>query len=160
LVKHAFESKYTPLVFRRLGKMIRAPGDVGFTLQLAYFMWRVPAWLDRKTLPELLDALGTARRPAAPDTPKSLERITRLSRPWFKLPPFRSRNTCYVRALMFYRFVDPHRAPLHIHFVVEPGRTQGARLRGHAWVTVGDQIIEPPLPDVLLRSRSIYTHPH
>jgi hypothetical protein len=139
--------------------MIHQPQDVALSLQLAFFMWRVPAQLERMPLPQLLETLRAARRPPASSPHASLERLLRLSRPWLKRTPLRSRNTCYVRALLFYRFLDPQDAPLQIHFVVEPGRTRGDRLHGHAWVTVGEAVIEPPLPEVMSRSRGIYTFP-
>ena len=146
-------------IWKRLGRLIQEPGDCKLALQLAYFIWRVPDWLDRMPLPQLLRDLDAA----APQSPRSLdlslERIRRLSRPWFKLPMLRNHNSCYLRALMFYRFLDRQAAPKRIYFVVEPPRARGERMRGHAWVTVGDELIEPPPPEVVARTQSIYSYP-
>lgn len=146
-------------MWKRLGRMIRAPGDIPFSFQLAYFIWRVPAWLDRMTLPQLLQTLQSAPRPASSSVDASLERVQRLARPWFKVSFLRNRNTCYLRALMFYRFLDSQNESLQIHFVVEPSRAPGARLHGHAWVSVGAVLIEPPLLEIVARAHRIYTFP-
>ncbi|HZQ09390.1 MAG TPA: lasso peptide biosynthesis protein [Anaerolineae bacterium] len=160
MVSKSFESKYAPqMMWKRAARIIREPADILLSLQLGYFIWRVPAWLDRMPLPQLLQALQSAPPPPSSSFDASLERIQRLIRPWFKLPMFRNRNTCYLRSLLFYRFLDPHDKSKRIHFVVEPSRAPGARLHGHAWVTIGDQLIEPPLPDILARTQSIYTYP-
>lgn len=145
--------------WRRLRTIVQHPGDVVVSLRLAWFIWRAPRWLDHTQLPEFLQRLGAARRPPAADLSSSQERIARLSRPWFRLPRLRAYNTCYLRALMYYRFLDAQGRPMHIHFAVEPGRGAGDRLHGHAWVTAGDEVIEPPLPEVLARSRGIYSYP-
>jgi hypothetical protein len=160
LASKPFVSRAQPLVFgQRLRRLIREPGDITLALQLGYFIWRVPDWLDRMPLPQLLNRLASASPPASSDIDTSLERVKRLSRLWFKLPMLRNRNTCYLRALMFFRFLDPQTRPMHIHFVVEPGRTPGERLRGRAWVTIGETLIDPPPEPILARTRSIYSYP-
>ncbi len=145
--------------WRRLRNIARRPSDVIVSLQLVWFIWSAPRRLDHMLLPELLQRLQSAPRPAAADLHSSRERIDRLSRPWFRLPRLRAYNTCYLRALMYYRFLDAQGQPMHIHFAVEPGRAAGDRLHGHAWITVGDEMIESPLPEVLARTRGIYSHP-
>jgi len=160
MVSSAITVRWNPLgVWQRVRRMIRQPDDIPLSLQLGYFIWRVPGWLDQMPLPLLLQALSSAPRPIARDPSASLERIKRLSRPWFKLPIFRSRNTCYLRAVMFFRFLDARGKDMQIHFVVESKRTANDLLKGHAWVTVGDQVIEPPPQELFARSRSIYTYP-
>lgn len=144
--------------WQRMRRMIREPADIVLTLRLAYFIWRVPEWLNRMPLPQLLQRFDAAHQRAF-DADASLERIGRLSRVWFRTPFLSHHNTCYVRALMFYRFLDSSGTRMQIHFLVEPARTQGDRLRGHAWVTIGQTMIEPPPPDVVARSRGIYTYP-
>lgn len=160
MVSAPLASRYNPLALgRRVRRMLRTPSDLPLALQLAYFIWRVPGQLERMPLPKLLEALRAAPRPTSISTEAGVERVNRLSRPWFRLPPLRNRNTCYVRALMFYRFLDPQAAPMQIHFLVEPGRQPGERLRGHAWVTIGQTLIEPPPAEVVARTRRIYVYP-
>ena len=117
--------------WERLGRLIQEPADVKLSLQLGYFIWRVPDWLERMPLPQLLQNLDAAAPAATRGLDASLERVKRLSRPWFKLPMLRNRNTCFLRALMFYRFLDRQTSPRRIHFVVEQRRGPGERLRGH-----------------------------
>ncbi|MBI3785905.1 MAG: lasso peptide biosynthesis protein [Deltaproteobacteria bacterium] len=145
--------------WRRLRRVFRRPSDLWLSLRLGYFIWRVPHWVDDRPLPVLLQTLERSRRPAARDLKSSVERINRLSRPWFKVPPLRARNNCYVRSLMFYRFVDAPTIALRIHLVVEPRLSSGDRLRGHAWVSAGSDFCEAPQPEVLARAKVIYTYP-
>lgn len=148
--------KLNPLrTWQAARRMIRQPDDVVLSLRLGYFIWRVPQWLEGMPLPKLLERLQETRQ----DAQISLERVNRLSRPWFRLPPLRGYNTCYLRALMFYRFLDAQGQRMQIHFVVEPPRTANDRLRGHGWVTLGEQAIEPPPPDVVARAQRIYSFP-
>jgi hypothetical protein len=143
---------------RRVREVFRTPEDVRFSLQLAHFIWRLPAWVDRQPLPVLLESLHAAPRPPAADLRSSVARIDRLSRPWFETV-FRARNTCYVRSLMFCRFADACGPVLRIHFLVEPRRATGDRLRGHAWVSAGGELCEAPEPEILARAKRFYTYP-
>lgn len=145
-------------LWRRLRDVYRSPQDVRFSLQLAHFIWRLPNWLDRQPLPALLDQLRAAPRPPAADLRSSVERIDRLSRPWFATC-FRPRNTCYVRSLMFCRFADARGDVLRIHLLIEPRRAPGDRLRGHAWVSAGAEFCEAPEPEIIARSQRFYTYP-
>ena len=147
-------------MLQRARRLLHRPGDILLTLRIGWFIWRLPHRLRKQPLPRLLDALRAARRPAAPDVASGLERIIRLRTPWLRRYRFGTHNTCYVRALSLYRFLDAGNHDLRIHFVVEPARTPEARLRGHAWVTVDNQIIEEP--ERLRaggRTREVYSHP-
>jgi hypothetical protein len=159
MVNGSITGRWNPRrVWRRVREVYRRPEDVRISLQLALFIWRLPNWLDRQPLPALLDQLHGAPRPAAADLRASVERIDRLSRPWFATF-FRSRNTCYVRSLMFCRFADAGGPVLRIHFLVEPRRAAGDRLRGHAWVSAGAEFCEPPQPELLAKATRFYTYP-
>lgn len=151
--------RWNPLrLWRRLREVFRSPEDVRLSLQLAHFIWRLPNWVDRQPLPALLEKLRAAPRPPAADLRSSVERIDRLSRPWFATL-FRARNTCYVRSLMFCRFADACGHVLRIHLLVEPRREAGDRLRGHAWVSAGAEFCEAPEPEILARAKRFYTYP-
>jgi hypothetical protein len=145
-------------LWRRWREVFRSPADVGLSLQLAHFIWRLPDWVDRQPMPALLETLRAAPRPPAADLRSSVERIDRLSRPWFATL-FRARNTCYVRSLMFCRFADACGQVLRIHILVEPRRQTGDRLRGHAWVSAGAEFCEAPEPEILARAKRLYTYP-
>ncbi|MDX2170099.1 MAG: lasso peptide biosynthesis protein [Deltaproteobacteria bacterium] len=149
--------RWSPLrLSRRLRDTYRGADDVRFSLQLALFVWRLPDRMAQQPLPAFLEDLRRAPRPPAPDLRASVERIDRLSRPWFATV-FRARNTCYVRSLMFCRFADAGERALRIHFVVEPRR--GDRLRGHAWVSAGNEYCEPPKPEWLSAATRFYSYP-
>ncbi len=159
MVSWVSAGRWSPLrLSRRAREVFHTPEDVRFSLQLAHFIWRLPVWIDRQPLPTLLERLHAAPRPPAADLRSSVARIDRLSRPWFSIV-FRDRNTCYVRSLMFCRFADACGPTLRIHFLVEPRRAAGDRLRGHAWVSAGGEFCEAPEPELLARARRLYTYP-
>jgi hypothetical protein len=145
--------------WRRWTAVVQRPEDLRFALQLGWFLWRAPAGMQASHLAELLDQTARLPRPAALSPQASLERIERLSRPWLRLPWLRASNTCYLRALLLYRFLDPGDLPMQIVYAVEPDRTPGARLRGHAWVSVGDQPLGLADATIPARSRPLYVHP-
>jgi len=160
MVDQVLAPKWSPLgLLQRVRRLIEQPGDVVLLMRIGAFLCRVPADLDDATLPELLDGLRAGRRPPAPDLAAGVRRIARLRQPWLRLAPLHQRNTCYMRALTLYRFLDPGARTLRIHFGVEPGATVHDRLRGHAWVSVDDEILEPPEPVLAGRVREIYRHP-
>lgn len=151
--------RWSPLrLGRRLGEIYRRPDDLRLSLQLGHFIWRLPDRMDRQPLPAFLAQLRVAPRPRARDLRASVERINRLSHPWFATV-FRHRNTCYVRSLMYCRFADGCGAQLRIHFLVEPRRGRGDRLRGHAWVSAGTEYCEAPEPEILASATRFYSYP-
>lgn len=161
MVRPALAPIWTPTgLLQRARRLLRQPGDMIFTLRIGLFVWRLPHQLRRHPLPDLLAAMRAAKRPAAPDIATGVERIIRLRTPWLRRRRFGSHNTCYVRALSLYRFLDAGDRDFRIHFVVEPARSPAVRIRGHAWVTVDNQILEEP---ERLRAEGltheVYSHP-
>ena len=147
-------------MLQRARRLLRQPSDIILTLRIGLFIWRLPHQLRRHPLPRLLDAVRAGSRPDASDIATGIERIIRLRTPWLVQHRFGSHNTCYVRALSLYRFLDAGDHDFRIHFVVEPARSPDDRIRGHAWVTVDNQILEEP---GRLRAEGltheVYSHP-
>jgi hypothetical protein len=50
-----------------------------------------------------------------------------------------------VRALTLYRFVDAPRGSVDLRVGAEWFDRPGGVLRGHAWVALGDEVLEGPL---------------
>jgi hypothetical protein len=154
---------WTPFgILRRFRALVRRPSDLALSLRIGLFLWKTPRQLERGGLPSLLDRIRTQPRPpaGAGGIDAAVERIARLRRPWFGLPALRGHDTCYMRALTLYRFLDPGTRDLRIHFVVEPAAGQGHRLRGHAWVSLDGRVLEEPEELVREgRTRGLYTHP-
>jgi len=156
----AAPTRWRALTFaRRLGRLARQPRDVPLLLRMGCFLWTAPVRLGRSDLPAFLARLGAARRPRAHDVGAGVARIARLRQALLRLPTLRGSNTCYVRALTLYRFLDPGDRQLRIHFGVEPGADPEDRLAGHAWITVDDEVIEPPDPLLQGRVHEIYCYP-
>lgn len=139
----------------RVRNVIRSPADVLLGLRVGAFVLRAPAELQRHDLRGYLDRLASRRRPPAPDVATSAARVRRLRNAWLRLPGFRRRNTCYVRALTLYRFLDAGTGAARVHFGVESEASPGGRLRGHAWVTVDGNLVEGPPDEVLRRVREM-----
>ncbi len=148
MMKEGLAPKWTPVgLVQRASRIIRRPADLVFAAQIGIFMWRAPSLLRSSHLSEFLQVLRRLPRPHSSDPETSRERILRLRSLCHRLPPFRSRDNCYVRALTLYRFLDAGEHQVRIHFGVEQRRDRSERLRGHAWVSVDGAFFETP-PEV------------
>jgi Transglutaminase-like superfamily len=141
-----------------LTRTIKQFNDIPLALTIGYFIVTISGKLNKIHLPTLLHHLECSPRPQARDPYSGLERISRLRQPWLWLPILKARNTCYVRAMTLYRFLDSGDGDLRIHFGVEPPRQPDDRVRGHAWVTVDGKVLEES--EVLDRNvHEIYVYP-
>ena len=131
--------------------------ELPLMLNIGFFVLTVPSELSKVDLMEFLHALRRAQR-AHGHSVAGFEEVVRLRQFWLNLPVLRWRDTCYVRALTLYRFLDCERGDLKIHFGVEPDVGPRGRLKGHAWVTLNGHVLEERA--VLERPvREIYVHP-
>jgi len=128
----------------RIPRIIRTPADLIWLARIGRFVVTVPADIERSHLTEFLDRLRRGRRPGAIDANASVERIVRLRSPWLHLPWLRDRDTCYVRALTLYRFVDAPNHDIEFRVGAEWHDKPGGVLRGHAWVTIDGRTVEEP----------------
>ena len=108
-------------------------------LAVGHFLWRAPARLARMDLPLFL-----ARLAAEPRADADLRRVTRISRRWLRLPGWRARDTCYLRSLVLFRFVDPRGKDLCLHFGVDEPAATETRPHGHAWISLEGAVWNPP----------------
>jgi hypothetical protein len=108
-------------------------------LAVGHFIVRAPARLARTELPVFL-----ARLAAQPRGGSDFQRVARLIRRWLRLPGLRSRDTCYLRSLVLFRFVDANGSDLCLHFGVDESRNTAERLHGHAWVSLDGRALNPP----------------
>ena len=109
-------------------------------LAVGHFILRAPARLARIELPVFLARI--AGQPAR--RLRLFTRVECLARRWLRLPVMRSRDTCYLRSLVLFRFVDASGGDLCLHFGVDEPRGAGERLHGHAWVSLDGQALNPP----------------
>lgn len=127
------------------------PGS-GLPLWLAvgHFMARAPRRMARTQLPRFLARLADQPRSGA-----DYRRIARLTRRWLRVPGMGSRDTCYLRSLVLFRFLDPGGGDLRLHFGVDEPK-EGERLHGHAWVSLDGRALNPPGSMAEGRLREIY----
>ena len=128
----------------RLGRTLRQRSDPVWLIRIGWFVTRLPTDLERTHLAEFLERLASAERPHARDPFASAERIVRLRTPWLRLPGLRSRDTCYVRALTLYRFLDAGDRDAQLMIGAEWFDRPGGVLRGHAWVALDGKVLEGP----------------
>jgi hypothetical protein len=107
----------------------------------------------------MLETLRGGRPLPAASVTEAAARIDRLSGPWLRLRPWRGHDTCYLRALLHYRFLDAVGGEKRLHLAVEPGARPGDPPRGHAWVTVDGRIVDSEMAALAPRTREIYRHP-
>jgi hypothetical protein len=120
-------------------------------LAVGHFILRAPARLARSELPVFLKRVA-----AQPRDGTDFVRVARLSRRWLRLPLLRSRDTCYLRSFILFRFVDARDGDMCLHFGVDEQRISGERLHGHAWVSLDGRALNPPATLVEGRLREIY----
>jgi glycosyltransferase involved in cell wall biosynthesis len=120
-------------------------------LAVGHFILRVPARLARSELPVFLQRVAVQSRDGA-----DFARVAGLSRRWLRLPWLRSRDTCYLRSFILFRFVDARDGDLCLHFGVDEPGVAGGRLHGHAWVSLDGRALNPPATLVDGRLREIY----
>lgn len=142
-----------------LARTFQEPGDLLLAARIGVFLWRIPRQLDRKPLDSVLGELSREPRDESGDLEASATRISRIRQAWLMSPLLRERNTCYIRALTLYRFLNAGSRSVRIHFGVEPGVREEDRIRGHAWVTVNGDVLEAPEPLLTGRVRELYSFP-
>ena len=137
---------WTPWGFvMRVPRILKTPSDLVWIFRIGWFVFSAPADLERSNVTAFLRSLEQGPRPSATDPETSVERIVRLRSPWLHLPRLRARDTCYVRALTMYRFVDVPGHDVQFKVGAEWFDKPGGVLRGHAWVTIdGITAEEPP----------------
>jgi hypothetical protein len=126
-------------------------GGLPLWLAIGHFIVRAPARLARSELPAFLGRVA-----AQPRDGSDFARVARLTRRWLRLFPLRSRDTCYLRSLVFFRFVDARNGELCLHFGVDETRGEGERLHGHAWVSLDGKPLNAPRTLAQGRLREIY----
>jgi hypothetical protein len=129
----------------------RSPRDFTLALRIGWFVCRLPddlARLDVSSFLQQLRRTGTGRGRTLPDVRADAQRIRRIVMAVLSLPRFWRWNTCYVRALVIYRFLHAGDNDVLLHIGIEQRGPQ-RELHGHAWLTLGNELLEAP-DDVML----------
>jgi len=113
--------KFSPMVGSRLP----------LWLAVGHFIVRFPRRMARMDLPVFLSRIA-----AEPRGDADLKRVSKIYRRWLRQPGFRAYNTCYVRSLLLFRFVNPQGRDLCLHFGVDEPTATDTRPHGHAWVSL------------------------
>lgn len=129
----------------RIPRIVRSPQDLVWVWRIGWFVARLPGDVERMHLSEFLARTRSGSRPTAINSRVAVERVVRLRSAWLHLPWLRGHDTCYVRALTLYRFVDAPDSDLRLHVGAEWFDQPGGVLRGHAWVTVDGETLEQPI---------------
>ena len=148
-----------PASYAASGAGSKTPGDVVLSLRIAWFMWRLPGRMRALTVPQLLDSIRAMPRSGTGVLEADVERIRRLRGMWFGLPALAPYNTCFMRALTTYRFLDPGNGAMRFLMVIEPGRAADDRLRSHAWVTLDGKVVEEVDMTGAGVTHGLYSHP-
>jgi hypothetical protein len=130
-----------------------SPRDVVLAIRIALFVRRLPSDLARRDVTTFLDGLRRMKAAAGSergDVRARARHIRRIAMAVLSLPRFWQWNTCYVRALVIYRFLAAADHDVVLHIGIEQRGAERA-LHGHAWLTLGDELLEAP-DDVLLSS--------
>ena len=128
-------------------------------LRIGIYIWRLPRFLERQPLDVFLAGQGGGTRVRGRDVGAAVNRIVRIRRCWLWLGPWKKRNTCYTRALVLFRYLDPRGGLLRFHLGTEPSRTAGANIHGHAWVSLDGRVLEPLPREIAERIHELYVFP-
>jgi hypothetical protein len=135
--------RLNPINFaRRVRRVFRDKSDIVLALQVGYFIFRAPTDLARHDVRRYLDGLSRRNQSPSSDVKSAVERIARFRDLWLRLPFFRNRNTCFLRALTVYRFLNASGVDVRIHFGIEQRDDPNQRLHSHAWVTADGARLE------------------
>lgn len=130
-----------------------SPRDLVLAIRIAWFVRRLPDDLARRDVTTFLQGLrkmNASRRNGRGDVHAQARHIRRIAMAVLSLPRFWRMNTCYVRALIIYRFLPAADHDVLLHIGIEQ-RGDQRELHGHAWLTLDDELLEAP-DDVLLSS--------
>jgi hypothetical protein len=131
----------------------RSPHDLMLAARIGWFVRHMPADLARRDLTTFLRQLrgSSGNQPRDYDEVRAhAAHIRRIAMAVLSLPGFWRWNTCYVRALVIYRFLPAGENNVLLHIGIEQRGPQ-RELHGHAWLTLGDELVEAP-DDVMLGS--------
>lgn len=138
-------AKSNPLGFlERLRYYVQQPQHLLLALQMGLFIANVPKILARQELSQFLQKQrrSTGSRLLLRNVDRAS--VVRIRAYWLRLAMFRSHNTCYIRALTLYRFINAPNQQVGIHFGIEQRNDPKERLRGHAWVSIDGEVLEGP----------------
>jgi hypothetical protein len=125
-------------------RLLGHPLDVWLLLHIGASIALTPAWVAKT---DLRDPLALRRSSLRVPLPRAdQERIRWLRNWWLRRPLFQRFNTCYVRAIVLYRFLKARDDEVELHFGIEKREQLHERLRGHAWVTLRGTALEAPIP--------------
>lgn len=145
-----FASKWSPRgIAQRYRWYFESPADLALAVSVGIFLARLPSLLGKTDLRSFIASLRERRGQRA-----SRDRINRMLSLWLRIPALRNRNTCYGRALTTYRFLETD-GTLRVHLGIERRTNLQERLRGHAWVSLNGELIDPPEPVAQGRIREI-----
>ncbi len=122
----------------RWQRLIGGWRNVPLFLNIGWFIFRAPARMRRQDLRTFVRGLRSGTHPLG-----SQALIARMSSYWL-WRCFQSRNTCYIRAMTLYRFLDVPSDRVRLHLGIEHRDRAHDRLHGHAWVSVDGRIIDGP----------------
>ncbi len=143
--------KWTPRgLMQRFREVVREPGDLRLCVHIAAFIHRAPSLLAASDLRSFVERLRLQPVPRA-----EYERIKRIRTFLLGRRIFARANTCYVRALTLYRYLDAPDASLGFHIGIERRDRASDRLHGHAWVTIQGRMLEGPPAALQGRVREI-----
>jgi hypothetical protein len=127
---------------KALRLLIREPANAWLALHIGLFIVSARRRLARQTLPQFVAGLRRRRLIRVPRA--SSEQIVRFRNWWLNRPPLQKCNTCYVRAMTLYRFLDAPDRDIRFHIGIEMRERPDERLRGHAWISLGGTMLEGP----------------
>jgi hypothetical protein len=125
-------------------RVLTHPHDLWLLLHIGASIVLTPGWVARADLRNPRSLRTSALKLPLPRADG--EQIEWIRSWWLRRAPLRRFNTCYVRAIVLYRFLRGDDDAIQLHFGIETREQLHERLRGHAWVTLNGVALEAPPP--------------
>jgi hypothetical protein len=143
---------------KTIASVVHSPADALLFVQICTFIARLPELVRRTDVPTFFDRIAMAPRPKARSLEAGYRRVARLRDVALTMPRLWRRDTCYLRAVTLYRFLDSGGHRVRVHFGVEQPPSPQERLRGHAWISVDEAVLEAPDAVRLRRIHEVPLH--
>ncbi|MFN2449583.1 MAG: lasso peptide biosynthesis protein [Candidatus Baltobacteraceae bacterium] len=125
-------------IAQRFRAVVGHPRNLPLFVQVGWFIATAP---NRMAKTELSSFVRTLREGALRRADRGT--LSRMRAFWL-VRFFPRHNTCYIRAMTLYRFLQCDTGRLRLHFGIEHRSNSRERLHGHAWVSHDGSVIEGP----------------
>lgn len=122
----------------RFNHLVGSWRHVPLFVSIGWFVFTATTRLREQNVRAFVRGLRAGTRPLG-----TQQTVLRMCSYWL-WRAFRGSDTCYMRSITLYRFLDVPSERLRLHMGIEHRTDPAERLRSHAWVTLDGEVIYGP----------------